>query len=471
MVFSIFIHYEEKNTIKYQQQLFSFMKKKYPILISLISFLILSQSYAQNPIITSSFTADPTARVFNGRLYVYPSGDDHKPEGEDLPGTNGFTMPGYHVFSTEDMTNWVDHGPTINHNNVPWVKPNSYGMWAPDCVERNGKYYFYFPAIPKDESAFRRIGVAIADKPEGPFIAQEEYIAGIKGIDPNVFVDDDGKAYLYFGGGENLFWAELNPDMVSIKGGSNRIQGLPPKYKEGPFMFKKKKKYYFTFPHAPDGSENISYSIGKSPTGPFNFKGKVLERWKNGLWTNHHSFVEFKGQWYVFYHSKEIEGDQHLRSVCVDRIYFNSKGEILESKKTKRGVGKVFAEDQIQIDRYSELTGGVSSRVKDDLVVNWAIFNLDNGSKIDFNDVTFSKKKYSKLKIKLRAKTKNSSIKITYGPDKRLISIVTIPADTNEEWIEATGGVVETPNGAVDLQFEIVGEIDDLAIDWIQFQE
>jgi len=447
------------------------MKNSLQILSLIAVFMIFGHLFAQNPFITSSFTADPTARVFNGRLYVYPSGDTYKPEGKELPGTNGFHMPGYRVFSTDDMTNWVDHGEILTHNTVPWVTPNSYGMWAPDCIERNGKYYLYFPGIPKDKSGFRRIGVAIADKPEGPFIPQENYIENIPGaIDPNAFIDDDGKAYLYFGGGEKLFWAELNPDMISIKGGAHEIEGLPAKYKEGPFMFKKGKKYYFTFPHSPDGSENISYSIGKSPTGPFKFKGKVLERWKNGLWTNHHSFVEFKGQWYIFYHSQDIENDQHLRSICVDKIYFDKKGRIPEVQKTKRGVGKIFAKDKIQIDRYSTLQKGTVARVKNDPEINWAIYALDDGSVITYDNVTFTTKKLQNVTIKLRSKTQNGLLKILDGENK-LISIINIPEDSKETWIEVDAAIIEIPSGTVNLRLEISGEIDDLAVDWIQFKK
>ena len=136
---------------------------------------------AQNPIIRDQFTADPTARVFNNKVYLYPSHDIKPPVGQRQ---DWFCMEDYHVFSSENLTDWTDHGMIVTQNKVPWVRPNSYSMWAPDCVEKNGKYYFYFPSAPAEGRGGFAVGVAIADKPEGPFIPEPEPIKGINGIDP-----------------------------------------------------------------------------------------------------------------------------------------------------------------------------------------------------------------------------------------------------------------------------------------------
>ena len=163
----------------------------------------------------------------------------------------------------------------------------------------------YEVITPADGSAFRRIGVAIAQQPTGPFVPEPDYIQGIGGIDPNIFIDDDGRTYLYFGGGEQLNVVELNEDLVSIKGQVAVVQGLPAGYKEGSFVFKRNGIYYFTFPHAPGASEEIAYAMGKSPLGPFEYQGVIIDRWTDGCWTNHHSIVEYRGQWYIFYHHFE----------------------------------------------------------------------------------------------------------------------------------------------------------------------
>ena len=143
-----------------------------PGIYALMSIVSLSIT-AQNPIIHNQFTADPTARVFNGKVYLYPSHDIKSPEGIKLR-NDWFCMADYHMFSSENLTDWTDHGVIVSQNNVKWVDSSSYSMWAPDCIERNGKYYFYFPANGKIVDANGRrgfgIGVAIADKPEGPYV-------------------------------------------------------------------------------------------------------------------------------------------------------------------------------------------------------------------------------------------------------------------------------------------------------------
>lgn len=167
-------------------------------LLTAFALLMLNCSWlmAQNPIIRDQFTADPTARVFNGKVYLYPSHDILPPEGQRQ---DWFCMEDYHVFSSENLTDWTDHGVIVTQNKVPWVRPNSYSMWAPDCVERGGKYYFYFPSAPAGGMRGFGVGVAIADSPEGPFIPEPEPIKGINGIDPCVLQASDGNAYIFWG--------------------------------------------------------------------------------------------------------------------------------------------------------------------------------------------------------------------------------------------------------------------------------
>lgn len=291
---------------------------------------------AQNPFVTHIYTADPTARVFNDTLYVYPS---HDIQCEPGFGVNGFCMEDYHVFSTTDFGEWTDHGVILTQEDAAWIMPESYSLWAPDCIEKNGKYYFYYPAKPKDGSAFMRVGIAVADHPAGPFTAMQSYLPGVKGIDPGLFVDDNGAAYLYFAGGGTLQVARLRDDMMALTSPVQNVIHLPSEgYKEGPFLFKRDSIYYFTFPHAPSGSEEIAYAMGTSPTGPFTYKGKIMDRWTDGCWTNHHSIVEYKGLWYMFYHHHDLSGDGSLRSIRVDRLFFNDDGSIRKVIPTLEGV-------------------------------------------------------------------------------------------------------------------------------------
>jgi beta-xylosidase len=175
------------------------------LLIFFCLLLSLSAVQAQNPLITNQFTADPTARVFDGQVYIYPSHDILAKPGKGR--VDWFCMEDYHVFSSANLTDWTDYGMIVSQTKVPWVNPSSYSMWAPDCIYRNGKYYFYFPTTAKDTVNGRgfTIGVALADKPFGPFIPQPEPIKGVKGIDPNVFIDKDGQAYMYCTGRKAIF--------------------------------------------------------------------------------------------------------------------------------------------------------------------------------------------------------------------------------------------------------------------------
>jgi hypothetical protein len=192
--------------------------KIYKSLILCLLMIVSGIAFSQNPIVRNQFSADPTARVFNGKVYVYPSHDIPTPPGK-AGRKDWFCMADYHVFSSGNLTDWTDHGIIVDQNNVKWVDSTSYSMWAPDCIERNGKYYFYFPANRKVADASGRrgfgIGVAIADKPEGPFIPLTEPIKGVSGIDPNVFIDKDGQAYLYWSMG-NIVVAKLKENMTEL---------------------------------------------------------------------------------------------------------------------------------------------------------------------------------------------------------------------------------------------------------------
>ncbi len=169
-------------------------------------------------------------------------------------------------------------------------------MWAPDCIERNGKYYFYFPANKKPDGTSQRrgfgIGVAVADKPEGPYTPQAESIEGINGIDPNILIDKDGQAYIYWSLG-NIFVAKLKENMLELDSEPQIIANLPEKgLKEGPWVFERNGIYYLTFPHVENKIERLEYAIGDNPLGPFKMTGVIMDESPMNCWTNHHSFIE-----------------------------------------------------------------------------------------------------------------------------------------------------------------------------------
>lgn len=340
-----------------------------------------SAGFAQNPLITDQFTADPTARVFGDRLYVYPSHDIVPPEGEGRAGW--FNMADYHVFSSENLTDWTDHGVILDQKDVPWADPKAYSMWAPDAIEKDGKYYFYFPTRRKgasDGEAGFTIGVAIADRPEGPFVPQEEPIEGIVGIDPNISIDKDGQAYIYWSR-DKIYGAKLKDNMRELAT-EPQIFKLPKKgHIEGPFVFERDGTYYMTYPHVANNTERLEYATGEHPLGPFTHQGVIMDESPTGVWTNHHSIVNYKDQWYLFYHHADLSPDfDKNRSIMADSLSFNEKGLINKVIPSKRGVGLTQATDKIQFDRYSQ---------KSDLGVNVTFLNPQNpfeGWKVILNE-------------------------------------------------------------------------------------
>ncbi|MEP1448981.1 MAG: family 43 glycosylhydrolase [Paraglaciecola sp.] len=433
-----------------------------------------SSILADNPIVTHMFTADPTARVFENKVYIYPSTDVVCEEGF---GNNGFCMPSYNVFSSSNLHDWQDHGTVVDQSDVPWGKKDGFGMWAPDAIERNGTYYFYFPDIPLDESGFRRIGVATAKSPEGPFTVQDNYIAGVSGIDPNVFIDDDGQAYLYFGGGEKLYVAKLKSNMVELASAPQEIEGLPAKYKEGPFLFKRNGVYYFTFPHSPSGSEELAYATGDNPLGPFKYQGMFMQRWRDGIWTNHHSIVEYENQWFLFYHHHQISQDQHLRSMRADALFFDNAGRIQAVIPTERGIGTPLATAKLQIDRYSMLSdkGVKASKTSGGLLpANWQVDWVENGSWLNYDRVNFEQGKSKKIMVQAASQTAGGTVQVRLGgPQGEIIGEVAISGTGGwKKWQTFEAPLKAKLTGIHNLSFVFLGAEEGYLfnIDWVSFK-
>lgn len=287
---------------------------------------------SRNPIINTIYTADPSAHVWeDGRVYIYASHDMDPARGCDL-------MDRYHVYSSADMVNWQDEGEILRSEDVSWGRPEGGFMWAPDCAYKNGTYYFYYPH--PSGSAWNdtwKIGVATSKKPASGFVDQG-YIPGLGGfalIDPCVLVDEDNRAYMYYGGGSRCEGGELNDDMLSIKGGMLEMEGLED-FHEAAWVFKREGLYYLTYADNLEGNNRMRYATSDKPLGPWTYRGIFLE--PTGCSTTHGSVAEFKGQWYLFYHNQEISGEGNLRSVCIDYLYFNEDGTIQTVVQTKEGV-------------------------------------------------------------------------------------------------------------------------------------
>jgi hypothetical protein len=332
--------------------------------ITHIDFDELKRKAISQPLVEHIYTADPSAHVFNGKIYIYPSHDIDAGEAFDDLGSH-FAMEDYHVLSMDSpAAKATDHGLSLHVNDVPWAERQ---MWAPDANEKDGTYYLFFPA--KDHEGIFRIGVASSSSPAGPFTPQPEAIKGSFSIDPAVFKDDDGSCYMYFGGiwggqlqrwrtgsfnaeqpespvaflpadnepalcakvskltDDLLSFAETQKDVVIVnENGKPLLQGdNKRRFFEASWMHKYNGKYYFSY--STGDTHFICYAIGDNPYGPFTYKGIILEPVVG--WTSHHSIVEFENKWYLFYHDSSLsKGVTHLRSVKMTELKHNDDGTI-----------------------------------------------------------------------------------------------------------------------------------------------
>ena len=320
--------------------------------------------YISQPLVSHIYTADPSAHVFNNRIYIYPSHDTATGTREDDLGSH-FDMRDYHILSMDRIGGRVtDHGVALDIRNIPWAGRQ---LWAPDAAFANNTWYLYFPV--KDKQDIFRIGVATSDRPEGPFVAEREPMAGTYSIDPCVFRDDDGTHYLYFGGiwgGQLQRWnnnqynaaasnrqseeeavlprmARLDPNMKSLAepvrevrivdsiGNLFRERNNDKRFFEAAWMHKYKGRYYFSY--STGDTHNICYAIGNSAYGPFTYAGILLKPVEG--WTSHHSIIQKDGKWWLFYHDVQLSGKTHLRNVKVTELRYNSDGTLQTVSATR----------------------------------------------------------------------------------------------------------------------------------------
>jgi beta-xylosidase len=315
--------------------------------------------YLSQPLVTSIFTADPSAHVFNGKIYIYPSHDVPTDIPDDDLGSE-YAMHDYRVLQMDHIGAPVTVGPVaLDVKDVPWASKQ---MWAPDAAYRNGTYFLYLPA--RDKQGHFRIGVATSRSPIGPFKAEPEPIPGSFSIDPAVFTDADGQSYMYFGGiwgGQLENWttgefvtgsttdlkqddkpaimpkfAKLTPDMKHFAAPPSDLVILDPSGKpllggdhdrrffEASWMFKRNGLYYFTY--STGDTHFLAFATGKSPQGPFHYQGHFLLPVQG--WTTHHSIIESGGKWWLFYADTQLSNKNHLRNVKLTELHFNADGSI-----------------------------------------------------------------------------------------------------------------------------------------------
>lgn len=451
------------------------MKEKIYLIMLAIFMPTLLQS--QNPIIQTMYTADPAPMVYNDRLYVYTTHDEDN--------STWFTMNDWKLYSTDDMVNWTDHGVILKYTDFEWAKGDA---WAPQCIERDGKFYMYVPVISGINNR-GAIGVAVADSPYGPFydalgepLVQTEW----GDIDPTVFIDDDGQAYLYWGN-PKLYYVKLNEDMISYSGDVVRVPMVaesfgkrennperPTSYEEGPWLYKRNNLYYLFWPGGPL-PEFIGYSTSKSPIGPWKYGGIVMPT-EGKSFTNHPGVIDFKGKTYFFYHNGALPGGSGFtRSVCVEEMTFNTDGSIPQLKMTegiKQGIGTLnpYRKTEAETIAWSE---GIKASQNEQVGV--FVTAKKDGAYIKVRDVDFQNKGASKFFARIGT-THNANVTLEIRQDKldgALLGTIKVPRTGGSDRWKLVSIDVPKITGVHDLYFVFKGpqNTDVMYFDYWRFAE
>jgi len=352
---------------------------------------------AQNPIIQNIYTADPAPLVFKDRLYLYTGHD------EDNAPDDRFVMRNYHCFSTTDMVNWTHHGNVLHADSV--FKWSGGDANAAQCIYRNGKFYYYISVHDKTHPGVA-LGVAVSDSPLGPFkdaighaLVTNDMTTYARhswdDLDPTVFIDDDGQAYLYWGNNA-LYCVKLNEDMISYSGDIiifdiKDTAAFGPDFEEAPWLFKRNGTYYlFYAAHIP---EAIYYATSSSPLGPWKYGGVVMEAMAQGCMSNHPGVIQYKGNWYLFYQNQDLpNGIDKRRCINVQPFEFNPDGTISKIPHTKEGVINGVA-NLNPYQRTEAETMSWAEGIETDLDNKTGVYvtDIDNGDYIKVRSIDFGK--------------------------------------------------------------------------------
>lgn len=417
---------------------------------------------AQNPIIQTAYTADPAPLVYNDKLYLYTSHDEDD--------STWFTMNDWKLYSTDDMVNWTEHPTPLSFKTFEWARGDA---WAAQCIERDGKFYMYVPVTDrKGESA---IGVAVADSPYGPFydpLGTSLVQADFGNIDPTVFIDDDGQAYLYWGN-PNCFYVKLNKDMISYEGGIHAVPMTPesfgrregnPKratlYEEAPWLYRRKGVYYLFYAGGPI-PEHLAYATSDSPEGPWKYGGTVMAK-EGGSFTNHPGIVDFRGKTYLFYHDASLPGGSGFtRSVCVREMDFGRDGKVNPVKMVKEGVEKGL-KPLCPYRKVEAETMAWSKRMKSDYNPQVGVFvtALRNGSYTRVRDVDFGEKAPSRILARLST-THNADIVMEVrldGLEGQVLAELKVPRTGGSDRWKLVEKQIPQVTGVHDLYFIFKGK-------------
>lgn len=412
---------------------------------------LLNSLNAQRPVIQTKYTADPAPMVYNDTVFLYTTHDEDDAE--------GFKMQDWLLYTSTDMVNWTDHGAVASLKSFDWVKRDN-GAWAEQVIERNGKFYMYCPIHGNG------IGVLVSDSPYGPFkdplgkplVWQKEHWYD---IDPTVFIDEDGQAYMYWGN-PHCYYVKLNEDMISYSGDIVKLKETPEHYQEGPWFYKRNGRYYLAFASTccPEG---IGYAMSNSPTGPWETKGYIMRPTERSR-GNHPGIMDYKGKSYVFglnYDLLKLETNTHYerRSVSVAEMYYNEDGTIQEvpywadTKLEQIGTFNPFRKVEAET-----MAWGYGLKTVPNSKNSLSVVDVNNGEYICVRGVDFGKNKARRFEISaLPLEGGNLKIRLD-APDGKIVGNVNIPQGNGISKYELYSCEINVVSGVHDLYLSFEGE-------------
>ena len=455
------------------------MRKTFLFLLAIVALTVT----AQNPIVQTWFTTDPAPLSYGDKVYVYVGHDEDK--------ADFFWMYDWRIYSSSDMVNWTDHGTQLSLSSFSWADDRA---WAAQAIERNGKFYWYICAHSRLAGGMA-IGVAVSDSPTGPFhdaIGKPLFDNGSwDNIDPTVFIDDDGQAWIYWGN-PRVYYAKLNKDMISFDGEvktldmteetfggpvlSQREKGKQYKdsYVEGPWIMKREGLYYLLYA-AGGVPEHISYSTAPSPDGPWTYRGPIMPLEDTRSFTNHCGIAEHKGHNYFFYHTGKLpSGGGYGRSVAIEEFLFNPDGSFPLIHHTNNGVHPIGTLNPYLRTEAETIAWSVGVKTENNKKTGVYVSEIHNGDNIKVREVDFGTKQPTAFIVSAASALQGGRIEVRLDSlTTQPIAVVTIPYTGGwEKWRKVQANVTRQVSGKHDVYFTFTGYkgMKLFNLDWWRFQ-
>jgi beta-xylosidase len=455
------------------------MRKTFLFLLAIVALTVT----AQNPIVQTWFTTDPAPLSYGDKVYVYVGHDEDK--------ADFFWMYDWRIYSSSDMVNWTDHGTQLSLSSFSWADDRA---WAAQAIERNGKFYWYICAHSRLAGGMA-IGVAVSDSPTGPFhdaIGKPLFDNGSwDNIDPTVFIDDDGQAWIYWGN-PRVYYAKLNKDMISFDGEvktldmteetfggpvlSQREKGKQYKdsYVEGPWIMKREGLYYLLYA-AGGVPEHISYSTAPSPDGPWTYRGPIMPLEDTRSFTNHCGIAEHKGHNYFFYHTGKLpSGGGYGRSVAIEEFLFNPDGSFPLIHHTNNGVHPIGTLNPYLRTEAETIAWSVGVKTENNKKTGVYVSEIHNGDNIKVREVDFGTKQPTAFIVSAASALQGGRIEVRLDSlTTQPIAVVTIPYTGGwEKWRKEQANVTRQVSGKHDVYFTFTGYkgMKLFNLDWWRFQ-